>query len=85
MGDFYEKTHFRMKNFSFLGGRRVWIKNFGPKYQKAHPYAKTSWINRFAYMPVAVFLRYMVPTKNHARTAIGNSIRRRYHAAMIVH
>ena len=43
-----------MGNFKFWEAREG-VKMFGPKYQKAHPYAKTGRINRSAYVPVAVF------------------------------
>jgi len=55
MGDFYEKPHFTMENFKYWKGG--WgLKIFGPKYQKAHPYAKSGRINCLAYVVVAVFI-----------------------------
>jgi len=43
-----------MENFIF-SGLGVGLKNFEPKYQKAHLYAKSGEINRMAYVAVAVF------------------------------
>ena len=64
MGDFYQEPHFTMVNFKFWDAAEWGLKIFGPKYQKAHPYAKSGRINRLVYYPriydqleVAVFKR----------------------------
>ena len=76
MGDFHEKQHFAMENFNVILVRcEMGVKMFGPKCQKAHPYAKTSRINCLAYVAVEVFWRYTALRKTQARTAIGNSSR----------
>jgi len=67
---FYEKPHFIMENFKFSEAA-VGFKTFWAKYQKAHSYAKSGWINRLAYVAVAVFKRYMAPRKKYERTPIG--------------
>jgi len=55
MGDVLtKKPHFTINSFNF-GKPGVGLKIFGPKYQKAHPYAKSGRINRLVYVPVAVF------------------------------
>jgi len=43
---------------------------FKPKYQKAHPYAKSCRINRLAYVEVTVFKRYTAASKKYERTPI---------------
>jgi len=51
-----------MEKFDF--GSLGWGLNvFGPKYQKAHPYAKSGRIDSLAYVAVAVFKRYTEPRK----------------------
>ena len=42
---------------------------FGPKNQKAHPYAKSGQINRLAYVMVAVFKRYTAARKKARENA----------------
>ena len=51
MGVLCKNPNFTMEIFNV--GLRLEI--FGPKYQKAHPYAKSGRINRLAYVPVALF------------------------------
>ena len=55
MCDFYEKPHFTMENFKFWEPVKWGLKIIGPKYQKAHPYAKSGRTNRLAYVAVALF------------------------------
>jgi len=63
MGDFYEKTHFTMENFKFWEPVKWGLKIIGPKYQKAHPYAKSGQTNRLAYVAVALVWRYTTSRK----------------------
>ena len=44
----------QLKILSFWGWS-VGFKMFGPKYQKAHPYAKSGRLNCLAYMPIVLF------------------------------
>jgi len=55
MGDFYEKPHFTMGCFKFLGAVKWGLKIFAPNYQKAHPYAKSGRTYRLAYVAVTLF------------------------------
>jgi len=55
MGDFYEKPHFTMENFKFLGAVKWRLKMFAPNYQKAHPYAKSGRTNCLACVAVTLF------------------------------
>jgi len=71
-GDFYEKLHLTMENYELWEAGASGLKIFGPRYQKAHPYAKSGRMNRLAYVAVAVFKRYMAAIKC-ARSPIGNS------------
>ena len=41
MGDFYEKSHFTIENFKFLGGCKVGVENFCTKLTKGITYAKS--------------------------------------------
>jgi len=50
----YKKPHFTMENFKFWEAVRWGFKIIEPKYQKAHPYAKSGRTNRFAYVAVAL-------------------------------
>jgi len=51
-----------MENFKFWDSG-MGLKIFGPKYQKAHPYAKSGRINCVAYVEVMVFKRYTAARK----------------------
>ena len=61
-----------MENFKFWEAGWVGVKLFGPKYQKSHPYTKSGWINRLAYVPVSSSVLTLCETerKNHATTPI---------------
>jgi len=54
MGDFYKKPHFTVENFKFWEPVKWGLKIIIPKYQKAHPYAKSGRTNRLAYVAVAL-------------------------------
>jgi len=71
MGDFYEKLHCTMENFKFREAVKSGLKIFAPNYQKAHPYAKSGWTNRLAYVAVTLFWHYGGKKKKYARIAIG--------------
>jgi len=43
-----------MENFKFWEPVKWGLKIIGPKYQKAHPYAKSGRTNRLAYVAVAL-------------------------------
>jgi len=51
---FYEKPHFTRENFKFWEHVKWGLKIIGPKYQKAHPYAKCGRTNRLAHVAVAL-------------------------------
>ena len=63
-GWFLRKPHFTMEIFKFWepvkwGGLKI----IGPKYQKAHPYAKSGRTNRLADVAVALVWRYTMARK----------------------
>jgi len=74
MGDFYEKQHFIMKNFTFLEAVKCGLEIFAPNYQKAHHYAKSGRTNRLAYVAVTLFSHYTTTRKKYASIAIGKSM-----------
>jgi len=55
MGDFYEKPHFTIENFTFREAVKWGLKIFAPDYQKAHLYAKSGRTNGLAYVAVTLF------------------------------
>ena len=58
-----------MENFKFWEAGGLGLKIFGPKYQKAHSYAKTGRINSLAYVAVTVFKRYTARRKKASENA----------------
>jgi len=58
IGDFYEKGILHWN-----GGWKGGLKIFGPKYQKAHPNAKSGQIHCLAYVTVAVLILTLYGTE----------------------
>ena len=71
-GWFLRKTAFYNRKVYILRGWAWGLKIFGPKFQKAPPYAKSGRINRLVYVAVAVFWRYTAPRKKVNQNAHRN-------------